>query len=198
MAYWTTSFQGSPANTSPPRTGYSYIQETRTEFQARIANEHSSYPDGTGGATTADFLHKPGSLAVFVQASAPTTRLDGTPLVAGLLWKDTTNNRLKVYSGSSWLEFVDGRFVRIAFSNSPAPLISIAHGLGSDWTKVRYAIAMVYDQNAQYTIEPAGGNAGLSGGAYIANIDSTYVSIADTRIMFFRYVAGTLYLWVVP
>lgn len=104
MATWNGPFQSVPAGTDTPTLGDDEIRNTRAAVEERMKNEHTTYSgDSTGGGATSDWLHKPGSAVPFYQASAPTTRLSGVGLIEGLLWWDTTNNRLKIRAGGSFV-----------------------------------------------------------------------------------------------
>ena len=104
MATWNANFQGVPANTDTPTLGDDEIRATRSAIEERMKNEHLTYSgDSTLGAATSDWLHKPGSAVPFYQTTEPATRLSGVALINGLLWYDTTTNRLKIRVGGSFV-----------------------------------------------------------------------------------------------
>ncbi len=90
------------------------VQQKRSSEENRRPNPSSledgqvaiNYNNDSPGAffkTTTGSLSKVGSCTVSQTAPAP---VNWTELSVGEMWLDTTNNRLKVWNGTSWITVV--------------------------------------------------------------------------------------------
>lgn len=107
MSTWNAAFEATPAGSDSPAQGDDRIRELKADVRLRLAKEHTTYVSGSASGTEAeDGWHRAGSAMIYVAASAPTTRPDGsTALTAaddGRLWYDTANAVLKYYAHPSW------------------------------------------------------------------------------------------------
>ena len=176
MATWNGSFQVIPAGTDTPTQGDDEIRNTRAAIEERMKNEHTTYSgDPTGGAANLDWLHKPGSAVSFYQNSAPTTRINGQALVNGILWYDTTNKQLKIYSGGSWLPCsgVLSKVILIGDWNMDLTT-SVTVAFSDSYTQIQ-SISLLIRDDAGTTLIPGVGD------AYIASFSGTTITL--TRIV---------------
>lgn len=73
------------------------IRDNNDALESALDNEHAF---ATGGAQTG--YHTQGSGRAFFQATAPSTRIDGTAFVSadrGSLWADSDDNMLYILTG---------------------------------------------------------------------------------------------------
>lgn len=112
MAVADSSFVVSPADSDPINEGAGEIRDTRQAFVERMAKEHTMYTNSGDGTVAADGWLRSGAAKVYVQASAPTTRPDGSTALSatdnGRLWADSDNNLLYMYSHPNWVSLTSG------------------------------------------------------------------------------------------
>lgn len=106
MSTHDAAYEASPAGSDNPSQGDERIREVKVDYRIRLGKEHKMYTTGSDGTEAADGWHKAGSAMIYVAASAPTTRPDGSTALSsaddGRLWYDTANAILKYYAHPSW------------------------------------------------------------------------------------------------
>lgn len=103
MATWNSAFEATPAGSDVPSAGDDKIRELKGAIRERLDKEHVM--DLTSGLLAEDGWHESGSAKAYIQASAPTTRPDGTTALSsadnGRIWIGTSSNTVYVYDHSA-------------------------------------------------------------------------------------------------
>lgn len=103
---WDATFETTPTGASSPAAGDDRIRELKENLRVRLAHEHA-WAVGAPGYTVQG-LHRMGSAIAYYQASAPTTRPDGTTALttadAGRLFIDSDTNSIQVWTGSAMVD----------------------------------------------------------------------------------------------
>lgn len=99
LVTWNSNFEDNPEGGDSPSYGDDEIRLLKSAIRERFEKEHTM--DLTTGTSGSDGWHKNGVAKVYYQATAPTTRPDGTTALTsadnGRLWIRSTDYRVNFY-----------------------------------------------------------------------------------------------------
>lgn len=105
LVTWNSNFEDNPSGDDSPSYGDDEIRLLKSAFRERFEKGHMM--NLASGTVASDGWHKSGSAKLYYQASAPTTRPDGTTALTaddnGRRWVRSTDKREYTYAHPDWV-----------------------------------------------------------------------------------------------